>query len=85
MSKPFYDAAGCPMFPGSSKSDKMFGPDELNKLQGIFDDCLKECGFSRDCHAAEDMGSAIIRLFAQGQRDPAYIKAMIVPSFQRRA
>lgn len=81
----YYDAAGYPIFPGSKKHEKMFGPDDLNKLQAIFDACLEETSLSRECEAAESLGSAIIRLYSQGQRDPIVIKAMLLSSFKRRA
>jgi hypothetical protein len=79
-----YDAAGYPLFPCGSNT-KVFSPDDLNRLQEIFDDCLTECGLSRDCQLAESLGSAIIRLYSQGQRDPIFIKATLLPSFKRRS
>lgn len=83
MSQSFtYDAAGYPNFPGSRKCDRVFSPDELNALQDIFDECLKECGFSRDCEAAEALGSSLIRLYSQGMRDPTIIRSMILTSFK---
>lgn len=81
----YYDAAGYPNFAGGMKTERLFTPDELNALQGVFNDCVKECGFSRDGKTAEALGSAVIRLYSQGQRDPKFIKATIVPSFKRRS
>ena len=64
---------------------RMFDPDDLNRLQSLFDDCLEQCSLSRECEAAEALGSAIIRLFSQGQRDPSVIKRLLLPSFKRRS
>lgn len=80
----YYDAAGFPGFP-CSPNIRMFSPDDLNRLQRIFDDCLTECGLSADTALAESLGSAIIRLYSQGQHDPDYIKAMLLPAYKRRA
>jgi len=80
----YYDAAGYPVFPCGS-STKVFSPDDLNRLQHIFDDCLHECNFSIDSQAAESLGVAIIRLYSQGQRDGTFIKAALLPSFKRRS
>lgn len=79
-----YDAAGYPVFPGSSKKDKVFGPDDLNTMQSVFDACLQECGLARDSESAEALGSAIIRLYTQGQHDPDLIKMMLTGAFKRR-
>ncbi|MBB3979636.1 hypothetical protein GGQ64_004880 [Rhizobium azooxidifex] len=77
----YYDAAGDPVFPFA----RSFSPDDLNRLQQIFDDCLSECAFSIDSEQAEALGNTIIRLYAQGQRDPIAIKAAILPPFKGRA
>ncbi|MBD9375179.1 hypothetical protein IB238_21380 [Rhizobium sp. ARZ01] len=85
MSKSFtYDAAGYPISPCGC-NHMMFGPDDLNALQHIFDDCLGECTFSIDSKTAESLGSAIIRLYSQGQHDPILIKTILLPSFKRRS
>ncbi len=84
MSKSFeYDAAGYPVFPCGANS-KMYSPTDLNRMQAIFDDCLQECGFSIESQSAESLGVAIIRLYSQGQHDPTFIKAALLPSFKRR-
>jgi hypothetical protein len=79
----YYDAAGYPLFPCGS-NPKVFSPTDLNRLQAIFDDCLRECSFTIDSEAAEALGCAIIRLYSQGQQDPIFIKAALLPSFKRR-
>lgn len=79
-----YDAAGYPVFPCGSNS-RVFSPDDLNRMQHIFDDCLQECTFSIDSQAAESLGVAIIRLYSQGQRDGTFIKTALLPSFKRRS
>jgi len=85
MSKSFeYDAAGYPVFPCGS-STRMFGPDDLNRLQDIFEDCLAECGLNADSELAASLGGAIIRLYSQGQRDPIVIKATLLPPYKRRS
>ncbi len=85
MSKTFeYDAAGYPVFPCGSNT-RMFSPDDLNRLQHIFEDCLAECGMKADSELAESLGSAIIRLYSQGQHDPAFIKATLLPPYKRRS
>lgn len=78
-----YDAAGYPVFP-CGKFSKAFSPTDLSQMQAIFDDCMRECSFTIDSEAAEALGGAIIRLYSQGQRDPAFIKAALLPSFRRR-
>ena len=78
-------AAGYPDFPGSIKFVRMFDPADLNELQSVFDECLDACSFSRDSATAQSLGSAVIRLFSQGQRNPKAIKAILLPSFKRRA
>jgi len=79
-----YDAAGYPVFPGSKRHNKMFDPNDLNTLQSIFDSCLEECDLARESEAAEALGSAIIRLYSQGQHNPTVIKTMLMASFRRR-
>jgi hypothetical protein len=85
MSKPFeYDAAGYPVFP-CGPNTRMFSPDDLNRLQQIFDDCLAECGMKADSVLAKSLGGAIVRLYSQGQRDPILIKATLLPPYKRRS
>lgn len=69
-------------YSGGSKFDRAFGPDDLNELQRVFDDCLRECGVSRHSEAAEALGGAIIRLYSQGQRNLLAIKEEILDSFK---
>lgn len=84
MSQSFeYDAAGYPVFPCGSDT-RMFSPDDLNRLQHIFDDCLAEVGLNPDSQLAASLGGAIIRLYSQGQRDPVVIKAILLPPYKRR-
>lgn len=56
----------------------------VNRMQQIFEDCLAECGLSARSQLAVSLGSAIVRLFSEGQRDPTLIKAALVPSYRRR-
>ncbi len=79
-----YDAAGCPVFPCGS-STRMFGPDDLNRLQEIFEDCLAECRINSDSELAASLGSAIIRLYSRGERDPTVIKAVLLTPYKRRS
>jgi hypothetical protein len=85
MSKSFeYDAAGYPVFP-CGPNTRMFSPDDLKRLQQIFDDCLAECGMKADSALAKSLGGAIVRLYSQGQRDPTLIKATLLPPYKRRS
>ncbi|SOC47650.1 hypothetical protein SAMN05892877_1329 [Rhizobium subbaraonis] len=78
-----FDAAGHPVFPFGA-NEHVFSPDDLSSMQAIFDDCMRECNFAADSEAGQALGSAIIRLYSQGQQDPILIKAELLPSFKRR-
>lgn len=84
MASMHYDAAGYPMFPGGSELSTLFGPDDLTRLQQLFDGCLMECRLDRESQRARALGKALVRLYAQGQRDPTLIRTLLVPSFRRQ-
>lgn len=77
------NAPGHLVFPDGS-DNHVFDPADLNSMQAIFDDCMRECSFNADSEAAKALGSAIIRLYSQGQHDPIFIKAALLPSFKHR-
>lgn len=80
-----YDAAGYPMFPGGGEFNTQFGPDDLNRLQELFDDCLHQCHLPVDGERARVLGRALVRLYSQGQQDPDLIRALLVPPFRRHS
>lgn len=85
MASMHYDAAGYPMFPGGREFETQFGPDDLNRLQELFDDCRDECHLAIDCERTRILGRALVRLYAQGQHDPDLIRALLIPSFKERS
>lgn len=77
------NAPGYIVFPDGS-DNSVFDPADLKSIQAIFDDCMRECSFNADSEKAKALGSAIIRLYSQGHHDPIFVKALLLPSFQRR-
>lgn len=77
------------MFPigkasSSGGNEGRFTSEELRQVREIFDALVEECGLSRESEEAENMASAVLRLYASGQHDPVLLKAMLAPAFTRR-
>lgn len=79
-----HDAAGYPTFPGAECST-MFGPDELNKLERIFDYCATECHFPPQSERAHSLGRSLIRLYTDGEHNEAILRSILLVGFRRHS
>jgi len=53
----------------------MLLPGDLEKLQAVFDEVLREYRLPADCEDAQFLASRLIQLYQGGVRDPASLRA----------
>ena len=79
-----HDAAGYPAFPGGELSE-MVGPDELNTLERVFEECREDCCFPLESERARSLGRTLIRLYSRGEHNPVVVRSMLIACFKRHA
>lgn len=84
MAMMHHDAAGYPGFPGGELCE-MIGPDELNTLERVFEECREDCCFSLESERARSLGRALIRVYSRGEHNPVIVRSVLVACFKRHA
>lgn len=61
--------------------DAVFAPDELGRLQEMFEAARQACRIFGDDGSSEALGRAVIRLYKNGVRKPTVAASMLVRAF----
>lgn len=62
----------------------IFTSQDLAQLRKTFQSLRTECRVDAGSDAYNALGRAIIRLYRNGQTDPALVRSILLPAFERR-
>lgn len=69
------------IFPYTPDFNGVFSPDELGRLQEMFDAARQSCRIFGEGDSSEALGRAVIRLYKNGVRKPAVAAHMLLRAF----